>query len=74
MGFLSCFPTDLGSDIYAVGDCSFPHPLYEQRRMRLEMWRCARSAECAVESFGVTKALALSHGSGVTSLNSFCRW
>ena len=29
-------------DIYAVGDCcSFPHPFYEQQRMRLEMWRCA---------------------------------
>ncbi len=26
-------------DIYTVGDCcSFPHPLYEQQRMRLEMW------------------------------------
>ncbi|MEL0044694.1 MAG: oxidoreductase C-terminal domain-containing protein, partial [Deltaproteobacteria bacterium] len=39
-------------DIYAVGDCcSFPHPLYEQQRMRLEMWRCARDqAECAVQN------------------------
>ena len=37
-------------DIYAVGDCcSFPHPLYEQQRMRPEMWHCARDqAECAV--------------------------
>ena len=39
-------------DIYAVGDCcSFPHPLYEQQRMRLEMWRCARDqAKCAVQN------------------------
>jgi len=39
-------------DIYAVGDCcSFPHPLYEQQRMRLEMWRCARDqAERAVQN------------------------
>ena len=45
-------------DIYAVGDCcSFPHPLYEQQRMRLEMWRCARDqAECAVQNLlGETK-------------------
>ena len=39
-------------DIYAIGDCcSFPHPLYEKQRMRLEMWRCARDqAECAVQN------------------------
>ncbi len=30
-------------DIYAVGDCcSFPHPLYDNRRMRLEAWRNAQ--------------------------------
>lgn len=29
-------------DILAIGDCaSFPHPLYEDRRMRLEAWRNA---------------------------------
>ena len=39
-------------DIYAVGDCcSFPHSLYGQQRMRLEMWRCARDqAERAVQN------------------------
>jgi len=45
-------------DIYAIGDCcSFPHPLYEKQRMRLEMWRCARDqAECAVQNLlGKTK-------------------
>ena len=45
-------------DIYAVGDCcSFPHPLYERQRMRLEMWRCARDqAECVVQNLlGETK-------------------
>jgi len=31
------------SDIYAAGDCcSFPHPLYENRRIRLEAWRNAQ--------------------------------
>ncbi len=30
-------------DIFAAGDCcSFPHPLYEARRIRLEAWRNAR--------------------------------
>ena len=30
-------------DIFAAGDCcSFPHPLYDGRRMRLEAWRNAR--------------------------------
>jgi 3-phenylpropionate/trans-cinnamate dioxygenase ferredoxin reductase subunit len=30
-------------DIYAAGDCcSFPHPLYGGRRMRLESWRAAQ--------------------------------
>ena len=30
-------------DIYAAGDCcSFPHPLYDNRRMRLEAWRNAQ--------------------------------
>ncbi|MFC4598095.1 NAD(P)/FAD-dependent oxidoreductase [Cohnella hongkongensis] len=30
-------------DIYAIGDCcSFPHPLYGGRRIRLEAWRNAR--------------------------------
>jgi 3-phenylpropionate/trans-cinnamate dioxygenase ferredoxin reductase subunit len=29
-------------DIYAIGDCaSFPHPLFDGRRMRLEAWRNA---------------------------------
>ncbi len=64
-------------DIYAVGDCcSFPHPLYEQQRMRLEMWRCARDqAECAVQNlWGKLRNSMLSHGSGVISLNSVCKW
>jgi 3-phenylpropionate/trans-cinnamate dioxygenase ferredoxin reductase component len=31
------------SDIYAAGDCcSFPHPLYDGRRIRLEAWRNAQ--------------------------------
>ena len=30
-------------DIFAAGDCcSFPHPLYDGRRIRLEAWRNAR--------------------------------
>jgi len=30
-------------DIYAAGDCcSFPHPLYKDRRIRLEAWRNAQ--------------------------------
>jgi 3-phenylpropionate/trans-cinnamate dioxygenase ferredoxin reductase subunit len=30
-------------DIFAAGDCcSFPHPLYGQKRMRLESWRAAQ--------------------------------
>lgn len=30
-------------DIFAAGDCcSFPHPLYEGRRLRLEAWRSAQ--------------------------------
>jgi len=30
-------------DIFAAGDCcSFPHPLYDSRRIRLEAWRNAR--------------------------------
>ena len=30
-------------DIYAAGDCcSFPHPLFGNRRMRMEAWRCAQ--------------------------------
>ena len=30
------------SNIYAVGDCcSFPHPVFENRRLRLEAWRNA---------------------------------
>ncbi|MFT4181457.1 MAG: FAD-dependent oxidoreductase [Rhizobium sp.] len=30
-------------DIYAAGDCcSFPHPLYDGRRLRLEAWRNAQ--------------------------------
>lgn len=39
-------------DIYAAGDCcSFPHPLFEHRRIRLEMWRSAREqAECAARN------------------------
>jgi len=44
--------------IYAVGDCcSFPHPLYDQQRMRLGMWRCARDqAKCAMQNLlGETK-------------------
>ena len=29
--------------VYAAGDCaSFPHPLFEQRRLRLEAWRNAQ--------------------------------
>ncbi|MCH8550930.1 MAG: FAD-dependent oxidoreductase [Natronospirillum sp.] len=29
--------------IFAAGDCcSFPHPLYDNNRMRLESWRCAQ--------------------------------
>ncbi len=31
------------TDIFAAGDCcSFPHPLYDGRRIRLEAWRNAR--------------------------------
>ncbi|MER8440105.1 FAD-dependent oxidoreductase [Mesorhizobium sp. M1312] len=31
------------SDIFAAGDCcSFPHPLFENRRLRLEAWNNAR--------------------------------
>lgn len=30
-------------DIFAAGDCcSFPHPLYDNSRIRLESWRCAQ--------------------------------
>jgi 3-phenylpropionate/trans-cinnamate dioxygenase ferredoxin reductase component len=30
-------------DVFAAGDCcSFPHPLYDGRRMRLESWRAAK--------------------------------
>ena len=30
-------------DIFAAGDCcSFPHPLYDHTRIRLESWRCAQ--------------------------------
>lgn len=35
-------------DIYAAGDCcSFPHPLYGGRRMRLEAWRSAQDQAAA---------------------------
>jgi 3-phenylpropionate/trans-cinnamate dioxygenase ferredoxin reductase subunit len=39
-------------DIYAVGDCcSFPHPLYGDRRIRLESWRAAQDmASVAVQN------------------------
>jgi len=37
-----CLETSV-SDIYAAGDCcSFPHPLYGGRRLRLEAWRNAQ--------------------------------
>lgn len=36
-------------DIFAAGDCcSFPHPLYENRRIRLEAWRNAQDQGTAV--------------------------
>jgi 3-phenylpropionate/trans-cinnamate dioxygenase ferredoxin reductase subunit len=40
------------SNIYAVGDCcSFPHPVFENRRLRLEAWRNASDqAIVAVEN------------------------
>ena len=40
------------SNIYAVGDCcSFPHPVFEHRRLRLEAWRNASDqAIVAVEN------------------------
>ena len=41
--------TTSGSDIMAAGDyCSFPHPLYEGRRIRLEAWRNAQDQGSAV--------------------------
>lgn len=37
-----CFRTS-DPDIFAAGDCcSFPHPLYGMKRMRLESWRAAQ--------------------------------
>jgi 3-phenylpropionate/trans-cinnamate dioxygenase ferredoxin reductase subunit len=44
-------------DIYAAGDCcSFPHPLYDGRRIRLEAWRNAREqgAVAAANMLGET--------------------
>jgi 3-phenylpropionate/trans-cinnamate dioxygenase ferredoxin reductase component len=36
-------------DIYAAGDCcSFPHPLYGERRIRLEAWRNAQDQASVV--------------------------
>jgi 3-phenylpropionate/trans-cinnamate dioxygenase ferredoxin reductase component len=36
-------------DIYAAGDCcSFPHPLYRERRIRLEAWRNAQDQASVV--------------------------
>ena len=36
-------------DIFAAGDCcSFPHPLYGGRRIRLEAWRNAQDQGAAV--------------------------
>ncbi|TGB14755.1 ferredoxin reductase [Streptomyces sp. MZ04] len=36
-------------DIFAAGDCcSFPHPLYDNRRVRLESWRNAQDQGVAV--------------------------
>jgi 3-phenylpropionate/trans-cinnamate dioxygenase ferredoxin reductase subunit len=36
-------------DIFAAGDCcSFPHPLYDDRRIRLEAWRNAHDQGAAV--------------------------
>lgn len=39
-------------DIFAAGDCcSFPHPLYDNTRIRLESWRCAQEqAEVAASN------------------------
>lgn len=39
-------------DIFAAGDCcSFPHPLYDDLRIRLESWRCAQEqAEVAARN------------------------
>jgi 3-phenylpropionate/trans-cinnamate dioxygenase ferredoxin reductase component len=35
-------------DVFAAGDCcSFPHPLYDGRRMRLESWRAAKDQGAA---------------------------
>jgi 3-phenylpropionate/trans-cinnamate dioxygenase ferredoxin reductase subunit len=46
-------------DIYAAGDCcSFPHPLFGNRRIRLEAWRAAQDqAAVAVENMlGASKS------------------
>lgn len=45
-------------DIFAAGDCcSFPHPLYDDRRIRLESWRNAeaQSAHAARSILGATE-------------------
>jgi 3-phenylpropionate/trans-cinnamate dioxygenase ferredoxin reductase subunit len=51
---IACDPTLRTSDpdIFAAGDCcSFPHPLYEDRRIRLEAWRAAADqADVATEN------------------------
>ena len=48
-------------DVYAAGDCcSFPHPLYGGRRVRLEAWRNAQDqgALAAANMLGGTEAYA----------------
>lgn len=48
-------------DIYAIGDCcSFPHPLYGGRRIRLESWRNARDqgSHVAVNLLGASNEYA----------------
>lgn len=45
-------------DIFAAGDCcSFPHPLYQDRRIRLEAWRAAQdqAAVAAQNMLGATR-------------------
>ena len=48
-------------DVYAAGDCcSFPHPLYQGRRLRLEAWRNAQDQGnlAARNMLGGTEAFA----------------
>ena len=49
-------------DVFAAGDCcSFPHPLYGGRRMRLESWRAAKDqgSAAALAMLGGTEPYAV---------------